>query len=203
MRAITALLLLCVSAFSFAAPAEEPQSNGNDQLAQLLFNDPNSPRTGAKEPKLTIVSFTDYNCPYCKQFDPMLEKIVHDNPDIQLIVKLLPFKGQSSVNAAKAALSTWRQQPDKFWALHQRLMAKKGTHDDASILSAQQKTRTADIAADEQSLESVKMNLILSQVLGIQGTPATIVGDEMVAGAIAYDDLEALVKEQLAKADAP
>ena len=95
MRAITALLLLCVSAFSFAAPAEEPQSNGNDQLAQLLFNDPNSPRTGAKEPKLTIVSFTDYNCPYCKQFDPLLEKIVHDNPDIQLIVKLLPFKGQS------------------------------------------------------------------------------------------------------------
>ncbi len=51
MRAITALLLLCVSAFSFAAPAEKPQSNGNDQLAQLLFNDPNSPRTGAKEPK--------------------------------------------------------------------------------------------------------------------------------------------------------
>lgn len=74
MRAITALLLLCVSAFSFAAPAEKPQSNGNDQLAQLLFNDPNSPRTGAKEPKLTIVSFTDYNCPYCKQFDPLLEK---------------------------------------------------------------------------------------------------------------------------------
>jgi protein-disulfide isomerase len=66
----------------------------NDQLAQLLFNDPNSPRTGAKEPKLTIVSFTDYNCPYCKQFDPMLEKIVHDNPDVQLIVKLLPFKGK-------------------------------------------------------------------------------------------------------------
>ncbi len=74
MRAITALLLLCVSAFSFAAPAEEPPANGNDQLAQLLFNDPNSPRTGAKAPKLTIVSFTDYNCPYCKQFDPMLEK---------------------------------------------------------------------------------------------------------------------------------
>lgn len=40
MRAISALLLLCVSAFSFAAPAEEPQSNGNDQLVQLLFNDP-------------------------------------------------------------------------------------------------------------------------------------------------------------------
>lgn len=51
MRAITALLLLCVSAFSFAAPAEEPQSNGNDQLAQLLFNDPNSPRTDKERAK--------------------------------------------------------------------------------------------------------------------------------------------------------
>lgn len=196
MRAIVALLLLSLSTLSFAAPSDRSSS---DQLAELLFNDPNSPRTGAKEPKLTIVSFTDYNCPYCKQFDPMLEKIVHDNPDVQLIIKLLPFKGQSSVNAAKTALSTWRQQPDKFWALHQRLMMKKGYHDDASIAAAQAKTTTDGIRVDEKTMDSLKMNLILSQVLNIQGTPATIIGDQMVAGAIPSDDLEALVKEQLAK----
>ncbi|MBA7930102.1 thioredoxin domain-containing protein [Klebsiella sp. RHBSTW-00215] len=198
MRIITALLLLCIATFSMAAP----ESSTDDQLARLLFNDPLSPRMGAKEPKLTIVSFTDYNCPYCKQFDPMLEKIVHDNPDVLLIVKLLPFKGQSSVNAAKAALSTWQQQPDKFWALHQRLMAKKGYHDDASIHAAQQKTASDGVKIDEKTMESLKMNLILSQVLNIQGTPATIIGDEMVAGAIPEADLEGLVKEQLAKADA-
>jgi len=198
MRIITALLLLCIATFSMAAP----ESSTDDQLARLLFNDPLSPRMGAKEPKLTIVSFTDYNCPYCKQFDPMLEKIVHDNPDVLLIVKLLPFKGQSSVNAAKAALSTWQQQPDKFWALHQRLMAKKGYHDDVSIHAAQQKIATDGVKIDEKTMESLKMNLILSQVLNIQGTPATIIGDEMVAGAIPEADLEGLVKEQLAKADA-
>jgi hypothetical protein len=49
-------------------------------------------------------------------------------------------------------------------------------------------------------MDSLKMNLILSQVLNIQGTPATIIGDQMVAGAIPYEDLEGLVKEQLAKA---
>ena len=170
------------------------------QLAKLLFNDPNSPRTGATSPKLTIVSFTDYNCPYCKQFDPMLEKIVQENPDVQLIIKLLPFKGQSSVNAAKAALSTWQQAPDQFWALHQRLMMKKGYHDDASIAAAQVKTGTDSIKTDDKTMDSVKMNLILAQVLNIQGTPATIIGDQMVAGAIPYDDLEGLVKEQLANA---
>ena len=197
MRAFVALLLLSLSTFGFAAPSDDAS---NDQLAKLLFNDPNSPRTGATSPKLTIVSFTDYNCPYCKQFDPMLEKIVQENPDVQLIVKLLPFKGQSSVNAAKAALSTWRQQPDKFWPLHQRLMMKKGYHDDASIEAAQAKTATDSISTDEKTMDSLKMNLLLSQVLNIQGTPATIIGDQMVAGAIPYDDLEGLVKEQLANA---
>ena len=170
------------------------------QHEDFLFNDPNSPRFGAAHPRLTLVVFTDYNCPYCKQFDPLLEKIVHDNPDIQLIVKLLPFKGQSSVNAAKIALSTWRQQPDKFWALHQRLMAKKGYHDDASIAAAQKKTATDSVNIDDKTMDSLKMNLILSQVLNIQGTPATIIGDQMVAGAIPADELEGLVKEQLAKA---
>ena len=130
----------------------------------------------------------------------MLEKIVHDNPDVQLIIKLLPFKGQSSVNAAKAALSTWQQAPDQFWALHQRLMMKKGYHDDASIAAAQVKTGTDSIKTDDKTMDSVKMNLILAQVLNIQGTPATIIGDQMVAGAIPYDDLEGLVKEQLANA---
>lgn len=197
MRAFVALLLLSLSTLSVAAPSEQ---SSDDQLAELLFNDPYSPRTGAKEPKLTIVSFTDYNCPYCKQFDPMLEKIVRDNPDVQLIIKLLPFKGQSSVNAAKAALSVWRQQPDMFWPLHQRLMMKKGYHDDASIAAARVKTGTDNITTDEKTMDSLKMNLILSQVLNIQGTPATIIGDQMVAGAIPYDDLEELVKAQLASA---
>jgi len=198
MRYLLMFLLLC---FSTLSPAEQ-QPDPNQQLMELIFNDPNSPRIGATSPRLTIVSFTDYNCPWCKKFDPMLEKIVRDNPDVQLIVKLLPFRGESSVASARVALTAWRTRPEAFWALHQRLMSKKGNHDAASILAAQQKTATADVKPDAQSQQSVQMNLILSQVLNIQGTPATIIGDEMVAGAIPQADLEALVKAQLAKADA-
>ncbi|VDR24768.1 Uncharacterised protein [Raoultella terrigena] len=78
-------------------------------------------------------------------------------------------------------------------------MAKKGYHDDASILAARQKTATDGVQMDDKTMDSLKMNLILSQVLNVQGTPATIVGDRMVAGAISYADLEGLVKEQLAQ----
>jgi protein-disulfide isomerase len=193
MRILTFILLFCFSTLSFAA---EPD------LENLLWNDPNTPSMGAEKPRLTLVSFTDYNCPYCKQFDPELEKIVQKYPDVRLVVKLLPFRSESSANSARIALTAWRQQPQQFWALHQRLMSKKGYHDDASIAAAQQKTGTQAIKADGQSGETLQMNLILSQVLGVQGTPATLVGKTMVAGAIPYDELEALVKQELAKADA-
>ena len=193
MRIFTLIMLFCVSTLSFAA---EPD------LENLLWNDPDTPAMGAEKPRLTLVSFTDYNCPYCKQFDPELEKIVHKFPDVKLVVKLLPFRSESSANSARIALTAWRQQQPQYWALHHRLMSKKGYHDDASILAAQQKTGTAAIKADEKSGETLQMNLILAQVLGVQGTPATLVGKTMVPGAIPYDDLEALVKEELAKQDA-
>lgn len=193
MRIFTLIFLFCFSSFSMAA---EPQ------LQDLLFNDPNTPAMGAEKPRLTLVTFTDYNCPYCKQFDPELEKIVHKYPDVRLVIKLLPFRSESSAASARIALTAWRQQPQQFWALHQRLMSKKGYHDDASILAAQQKTGTSAIKPDELSGQTLQMNLILSQVLGVQGTPATLVGKTMVPGALPYDELEALVKEELAKADA-
>lgn len=193
MRILTLIMLFCFSTLSFAA---EPD------LENLLWNDPDTPAMGAEKPRLTLVSFTDYNCPYCKQFDPELEKIVQKFPDVKLVVKLLPFRSESSANSARIALTAWRQQPQQYWALHHRLMSKKGYHDDASILAAQQKTGTAAIKADEKSGETLQMNLILAQVLGVQGTPATLVGKTMVPGAIPYDDLEALVKEELAKQDA-
>ena len=45
----------------------------------------------------------------------------------------------------------------------------------------------------------LKTNVEIAEVLGSQGTPATIIGDQLVAGAISWDDLNKLVKEQLAK----
>lgn len=58
-----------------------------------LFNDPTSPRIGSKDAKLVLVNFTDFNCPYCKRFDPLLEEMVKKNPDVAVVIKYLPFKG--------------------------------------------------------------------------------------------------------------
>ncbi len=107
------MIVLLLALFSTLSIAQETAPFTPDQEKQIenlihaaLFNDPASPRIGAKHPKLTLVNFTDYNCPYCKQLDPMLEKIVQKYPDVAVIIKPLPFKGESSVLAARIALTT-------------------------------------------------------------------------------------------------
>jgi len=182
------------------SPLSLAQSPAAEQTPeQILFKDPATPRFGAKDARLTLVSFTDYNCPYCKQFDPMLERLVKENPDVAVVIKLLPFRGASSISAGRAALTVWEQQPDKFMALHQRMMAKKGPQDEESIDAAIAKVGLEPVKVTPESYLQLKTNVEIAEVLGIQGTPATIIGDQLVAGAISWDDLNTLVKAQLAK----
>ncbi|OFS07936.1 DsbA family protein [Hafnia sp. HMSC23F03] len=170
-----------------------------EQNKDALFNDAASPRIGAKKAKLTLVSFTDYNCPYCKQFDPQLEKIVKKYPDVAVVIKLLPFKGETSQSSAQYALTLWQQNPVRFEALHQRLMSKKGYHTEDSIASALKSTGNATLKVDDKTLDEVRSSLRLADILGVQGTPATLVGNQMIPGAISYEDLEQLVKAELAR----
>lgn len=166
---------------------------------QALYQDPGSPRFGAATPQLTLVSFTDYNCPFCKTFDPLLEKLVKEYPQVAVVIKPLPFKGESSMTSARLALTLWQQHPEQWMAFHQRLMAKKASMMRA-VLPLHRKTGVTPAALSEQSLNVLRSNLKLADQLGIQGTPATLIGDQMVPGAISYQELEEIVKQQLAQA---
>ena len=57
------------------------------------------------------------------------------------------------------------------------------------------------MAPSEQSMTTLRTNMELAEQLGVQGTPATLIGDRMLPGAVSYEELEAMVKQQLAKAN--
>ncbi|AVE60085.1 MULTISPECIES: DsbA family protein [Citrobacter] len=203
------LMIMLLALFTGLSAAKEPAPFTPEQEKQIealiqeaLFNDPASPRIGAEKATLTLVNFTDYNCPYCKQLDPLLEKIVQKYPQVAVVIKPLPFKGESSVLSARTALTTWREHPQQFLALHEKLMQKKGYHTAASIKQAQEKSAATLVTLDEKSMETLSTNLQLARLVGVQGTPATIIGDEMIPGAVSWETLEAVVKEKLAVAHA-
>ncbi|MNH80121.1 Disulfide bond formation protein D precursor [compost metagenome] len=192
-----------------AAQSWEKQ-NAAAQAAQLdkflkdnedvLFNSPTSPRLGAKNPKLTLVSFSDYNCPYCKQFDPHLAKLLKTYPDdIALVIKLLPFKGQTSAKAAEYSLTLWQQDPARFLALHDKLMSKQGMLTEADINKALAATDNSGLKIDDKATEELRSSLKIGTLMGVRGTPATLVGNQLVSGAIPYEELEDIVKAELAK----
>ncbi len=163
----------------------------------LLFNDVYSPRIGAKKPALTLVVFTDYNCPYCKKFDPYLEKIVKDYPEVAVVIKFLPFRSESSLTSAQLALTLWNTDPDRFMKFNEVLMSKVGNHDIASIEAAQKRAGVAIAAPDAKSLETVKASLAMADKLNIRGTPATLIGDRVLSGWVEYDQFKSMVKTAL------
>lgn len=182
--------------------AADPITPDQEQRAQklvydFLFNDPDSPRIGAKNPTLTLVVFTDYNCPYCKKFDPYLEKIVEKHPQVAVVFKFLPFRSESSLTAARDALTVWRSHPEQFMKFNETLMAKKGYHDDASIQEAQKRAGVNVATPDDTSLVTVKRSLIIAEKLGIQGTPATLIGEGLLPGWVPFEQFDEMVTDAL------
>ncbi|MGB7801842.1 DsbA family protein [Buttiauxella sp.] len=201
MKMLMTLLLLLATTFSATAATPSEEDQMQEMIYQALFHDPASPRMGAANARLTIISFTDYNCPYCKQFDPMLEKVVQKYPDVAVVFKLLPFRGETSSLASRVALTTWREHPQQFLALHQSLMSKKGNHTAATIDAAATKSGATHVVPDELSRETLNLNLQLARVVGVQGTPATLVGDTLLAGAVPWDSLDELIQEKRKQAN--
>lgn len=183
-----------------AAAQEAQLGNFIKGNKDVLFNSATSPRLGAKNPKLTLVLFTDYNCPYCKQFDPQLTKLLKAYPDdLGLVIKLLPFKGQTSAKAAQYSLTLWQQDPARFLTLHDKLMSKQGMLTEADINKALAATGNTALKPASKATEELRNSLRIGTILGVQGTPATLIGNQLVPGAIPYEELDQLVQAELAK----
>ncbi|MGB5116951.1 MAG: DsbA family protein [Providencia rettgeri] len=186
-----------------AKQGEKQQAQMKETLKmekEVLFNDPTSPVLGNKNAKLVLVNFTDFNCPFCKRFDPQLEDIVKKYPnDVAVVIKYLPFKGQTSMDSAQLTMTLWQENPKAFEALHHKFMQKQGMLSDANIKEALKATGNDKLKASEKSREGIRTNMMLAEKLGVNGTPATLVGEEMIPGAIDAQQFEAIVKEQLAK----
>lgn len=186
-----------------AKQGEKQQAQMKETLKaekEALFNDPTSPIIGKKDAKLVLVNFTDFNCPFCKRFDPQLEDIVKKYPDdVVVVIKYLPFKGPTSQESAQLVMTLWQENPKAFEALHHKFMQKQGMLSDTNIKEALKATGNDKLKVSEKSRAGIRTNMMLAEKLGVNGTPATLVGDEMIPGAVDAQQFEEVVKAQLAK----
>ncbi len=161
-----------------------------------LTPDPDSPVRGNPDGDVAIVEFFDYKCPYCKRVAGVLQEVVAADGNIRLIMKEFPILGPQSIKASRAALAALRQ--GKYEEFHWALMTKPGNMSDPHIRDIARSVgidvdrMTADMESPEiQAM--IERNHDLAQALQITGTPAFVIGNTLVPGAIDRKALERLI----------
>jgi len=175
------------------------------QFDQLLensdkyINDPSHSYMGAENGELTLINVTDYSCPYCKKLDQVLEQLVAEYPQIKVVNLYVPLKeGRDSLNSAAYALNVWQNDREKYEQVNDLLVAKPGAHNAASLMKIAQKTGTTEyLETTEEIKKQLETNYTLFIQLGLRGTPAVIMGDQIIPGYVPYERLEEVVSEAL------
>ncbi len=187
--------------------AEDKLDRDNDAKAsqtvvlhrQEIYDDPATPIGGNPQGTATIVEFFDYRCPYCKQVQPSLEALLKQDPKLRLVYKEFPILGPVSLTAAHAALAAQRQ--GKYDAFHAAMMAARGNITDDTVYQVAASVgldvdRLKRDMASPEIARQLKDNLVLADTLNIHGTPAFIVGDRVVPGAVDLATLKTMVADQ-------
>jgi protein-disulfide isomerase len=163
---------------------------------QEVLADPASPVAGNPNGNVTLVEFFDYRCPYCKEVEPSLEKLVSEDHQLRFIYKEFPVLGPDSEIAAHVALAARKQ--GKYDAFHHAMMALTGHIDEAAIYKVAASVgldidRLKQDAKSPDVEKELAANIDLGNTLGIDGTPGFIVGDQIVDGAMPLSDLKQLI----------
>lgn len=162
-----------------------------------LFHHAASPVGGNPEGDVTLVEFFDYHCAYCRRVVTSVRSLVETDQDLRVVFKEFPILGEDSVRAARAALAAERQ--GLYMPLHFALMASNDLSLDGIMKTA------ADVGLDTGQLaedmnspaiqEEIDATYALARTLGIDGTPAFVIDDELIPGAVSQEHLAALIDE--------
>lgn len=157
---------------------------------------------GDESAALTVVEYSDFQCPFCKRAAPDLRKLVESYPAaVRLVWRHFPLPGHDNAQAAAEAAACAGEQR-VFWEYHDLLFANQG-----SLGSSDLRRHAAEVGLDmSQFNECVESHRYQSTVaedvadgteLGISATPAIFINGRLIMGAVGYDTYQRVVEEEL------
>ena len=165
-----------------------------------LYDDLGSHSTGNPNGDVTIVEFFDYRCGYCKRVFPTVLALLDQDPNLRLVLKEFPILGPESEYASRFAMAARKLDPDKYVPLHNALMESRGGLNRATVFQIATEVglipevvETGINAPDISA--TIRANYQLAERLGIGGTPAFVIGDQMVPGAISLERFAEIIDE--------
>ncbi len=137
--------------------------------------------------KVTLAEFYDVNCPFCRKASDDIDRLLHTNPELRLVLVPFPVLSAASVLATRVELAVVHLAPEKFYAFHRRLNSLRGMVDDSRAM-AEAKAIGLDPAAvlkaanDDSMADVMTAHLRLGNQLQILVTPGFVIGGIAVLG---------------------
>ncbi len=168
------------------------------QNAIRLLKDIDNPGIFIKKADVTIYEFFDYNCGYCKSVVKTIIDVLSEDKKINFVFVEFPILSQQSYIAAKAALASKKQ--DLYNKFHLSLMKIKGRVSEEKVfITAKEVGLDLDQLKIDMNNPEIEEQLVknreIAKLLGLNGTPAFIIGDIIYPGAINSNTLKKIIEQ--------
>ncbi|HEX2660004.1 MAG TPA: thioredoxin domain-containing protein, partial [Polyangia bacterium] len=161
---------------------------------------------GPKDAKVTIVAFSDFQCPFCSRVTPTLDRIMKDyNGQVRMFFRHnpLPFHADAPL-ASEASLAADAQ--GKFWEMHDKLFTNQ-----QNIKRPDLEKYAGELGLDMNKFKAyldassgksrIDADMALGSKIGVQGTPNFFVNGRPIRGALPYEEFKKIIDEEIATAD--
>lgn len=172
----------------------------------VILGDPNAP--------VTVIEYSDFQCPYCGRFFSQTEGQVRENyiktNKVKLVYRHFAFLGEESKAGAQA--TECAKDQGKFWDFHDALFTaemKDGQENSGNLnrglfmtLASQLKMNAAEFGScldSKKYADKVSADYAGAQAVGVQATPTIFVNGTKVEGAVPYEQFKATIDAALAK----
>ncbi len=161
------------------------------------------PSLGPPGAAVTIVEFSDFQCTYCRAVHSTIEKVLKDfSADVRLVYRQYPLSELHPFAEKAAEASLCADEQNKFWQMHDLLFAEQGSLG-VTDLKAKAARLGLNAAAFDACLDSgrytgkIRQDMFDGARAGVAGTPALFINGRFLSGARPYDEIVAVVKDEL------
>ena len=189
-----------------STPKPRPQRKAPPATRQKVALEDSTPKKGSDNPLVTIVEFSDFQCPFCTRVNPTIAQIQKTYGDkVQIRFRNLPLSFHKRAKpAAKAALAAHKQ--GKFWEMHDKLFANQKALEDADFEKYAKELRL-NVTQFKSDLASSEIDAMVSKdsaaaaKYGARGTPTLFVNGVPVRGAQPFPAFKTIIDKEIAMAE--
>ena len=160
---------------------------------------------GNKNAKVTLVEFSDFQCPYCKQFNTVTDQVLTDYKDkVRVVFKNYPLTTIHTMAQKAAEAAECAADQNKYWEMHDQLFENQSSLSIenfklwAKELGLKEKTFNACLD-DGKKAAKVTADQTYGDSIGVSGTPTSFVNGNIISGAQSYEYVKTLIDQELAK----